>query len=303
MAAEVREAAGALVRFRNRDIGEAELEWLRRTIAESGWRTLRELSRIVCAAWDWRQANGAPSEFACRDLLLRLEQWGHLDLGVRRRRGRADRARRRRGVPTELIPIAEIPLTDAAANLDELVVHPIGREERLGWRLYIERYHYLGWRPVVGEHLLYAAYLDTELVALLGWAAAALHVPARERFVGWDEATKRQHLHLVANNVRFLVLPWVRVKGLASKVLATNLRRLSVDWEQVWGHGVWLAESFVDTARFAGTCYRASNWLYVGDSGGLAKRGNRYMRHGHPKAVYLYPLHRRWRQELTARRC
>ena len=302
MAGEVRGVAGALVRFRNREIGESELDWLRRTIAESGWRTLTELSQIVCAAWDWRQPNGRFSEFACRELLLRLEQWGHLDLGVRRRGSRSGSAGLRSRLPTELIPIPEIPITDAEANLDELVVRPIGREERLGWRLYIDRYHYLGWRPVVGEHLLYAAYLDTELVALLGWGSAALHLPARERFVGWEEAAKRQHLHLVVNNGRFLVLPWVRVKCLASKVLATNLRRLSQDWEKVWGHGVWLAESFVDTARFAGTCYQASNWHYVGDSGGLAKRGNRYIRHGHPKAVYLYPLHRRWRQKLTALR-
>jgi len=286
------------VRFRNREIGAAELEWLRGTIAGSGWRTLTELSRIVCAAWDWRQANGSPSEFACRDLLLRLEQWGHLDLGVRRRRGPSGSGRKRSSIPTELIPIAEIPLTDAEANLDELVVRPIGCEERLGWRLYMQRYHYLGWRPVVGEHLLYAAYLDTELVALLGWGSAALHVPARERFVGWDEQTKRRHLHLVATNVRFLVLPWVRVKSLASKVLAYNLRRLSRDWQATWGHPVLLAETFVDAARFRATCYRAANWLRLGQSAGRAKRGYRYLQHGAPKAVFVYELHARARQRL-----
>jgi len=294
----VRNAAGALLRFRNREIGERELEWLRRIIAESGWRTLTELSRIVCAAWDWRQANGAPSEFACRDLLLRLEQWGHLALGVRRRRGPSGSGRKRSGIPTELIPIAEIPLTDAEANLDDLVVRPIGREERLGWRLYMQRYHYLGWRPVVGEHLLYAASLDTELVALLGWGSAALHVPARERFVGWDEQAKRRHLHLVANNSRFLVLPWVRVKSLASKVLAYNLRRLSRDWQAVWGHPLLLAETFVDTARFRATCYRAANWVRLGQSAGMAKRGYRYRQHGASKAVFVYELHARACQRL-----
>jgi hypothetical protein len=287
-----------LLRFRNREIGERELEWVRRIIVESGWGTLTELSQIVCAAWNWRQANGAPSEFACRDLLLRLEEWGHIDLGARRRRGPRGSGHRRKGIPTELIPIAEIPLTDAEAQLDELVVRPIGREERLGWRLYIERYHYLGWRPVVGEHLLYAAYLDTELVALLGWGSAALHVPARERFVGWDDAIKRQRLHLVANNVRFLVLPWVRVKGLASKTLAYNLRRLSRDWQAVWGHPLLLAETFVDSTRFRATCYRAANWVCLGQSAGRAKRGYRYLHHGTPKAVFVYELHAGARQLL-----
>jgi hypothetical protein len=285
--------AGALLRFRGREIGERELGWLRQTIAESGWRTLRELSRIVCVAWEWRQANGSPSEFACRDLLLRLEQWGHIDLGVRRRRGPSGSGRKRRGIPTELIPIAEIPLTDAEANLDELVVRSIEREERLGWRVYIERYHYLGWRPPVGEHLLYAAFLDTELVALLGWASAAFRVPVREHFIGWDEPTKHRHLHLVANNVRFLVLPWVRVRNLASKVLAYNLRRLSRDWQAVWGHPVLLAETFVDTARFRATCYRAANWNYLGHTAGRTKRGYQYLNHGAPKAVFVYELHAR----------
>jgi hypothetical protein len=293
MATEITTAAGALLRFRNRDIGPRELEFLRTTIARGGWRTLTDLSRIVCEAWAWRQRNGGLSAFACRDLLLRLEQWGHLDLGVRRRRGPRGSGRKKSGIPIELIPIAEIALTDAEANLNELVVRPIEREERLGWRLYMERYHYLGFRPLVGEHLLYAAYLDTELVALLGWGSAALHVPARERFVGWDEQAKRRHLHLVANNVRFLVLPWVRVKSLASKVLAYNLRRLSRDWQAVWGHPVLLAETFVDTARFRATCYRAANWNYLGHTAGRTKRGYQYLNHGTPKAVFVYELHAR----------
>jgi hypothetical protein len=300
MATEIRATAGALLRFRNREIGARELEFLRATIATSGWRTLTELSRIVCEAWAWRQRNGNLSEFACRDLLLRLEQWGHLDLGVRRRRGPRGSGRKKSGIPTELIPIAEIVLTDAEANLDELVVRPIEREERLGWRVYMERYHYLGFRPLVGEHLLYAAYLDTELVALLGWASAALRVPVRERYLGWDDSTRRRHLHLVANNVRFLVLPWVCVRHLASKVLAANLRRLSRDWESVWKHPVHLAETFVDSARFRGTCYRAANWTYLGQSAGRGKHGYHYLDHGVPKAVFVYELHRCTRALLCA---
>jgi hypothetical protein len=298
MATEITATASALLRFRDRDIGPRELEFLRATIATNGWRTLSELSRIVCEAWTWRQRNGSLSEFACRDLLLRLEQWGHIDLGVRRRRGPRGNARKKSGVPTELIPIAEIPLTDAEANLDELVVRPIEREERLGWRVYMERYHYLGFRPLVGEHLLYAAYLDTEPVALLGWASAAFRVPVRERYLGWDDPTRRRHLHLVANNVRFLVLPWVRVRHLASKVLAANLRRLSRDWQSVWKHPVHLAETFVDTARFRGTCYRAANWTYLGQSAGRGKRGHHYLEHGISKAVFVYELHRRTRRLL-----
>lgn len=170
-----------------------------------------------------------------------------------------------------------LEVSDPDADLGELIVRPIAAEERLGWRLYMERYHYLGDRPIVGEHL-YAALLEGELVALLGWAAAAFRAPLREAYVGWDEATKRRRLHLVANNIRFLILPWIRVRHLASKVLAMNLRRLSADWQKVWTHPVLLAETFVDTTRYRGTCYRAANWVCLGETAGRSKRGNTYRR-------------------------
>lgn len=292
--AAVEEAArerGALVRYRNREIGEAELSFLREHIGNAQNRTLRELSREICQVWEWRQRNGALSEYACRDLLLRLEQWGHLKLPATRRRVTAERRRLSR-VPLELIVIPEVEIGDQWADLDRLVVRPIEPEERLGWRVYMERYHYLGWRPVVGEHILYAAEMDGGLVALLGWASAALRVTARERYLGWDDGARRERLHLVANNVRFLVLPWVRVRNLASRVLALNLHRLSADWQQRWRHPIYLAETFVDSARFRATCYRAANWRYVGQSAGRSRKGNRYLFHSSPKAIYLYELHR-----------
>lgn len=309
-AEELAGAGPVLVRYRNRAIGARELEFLRAAIAARNFSGRVELSRIICRAWDWRQANGALSEYACRDLLLRLEEWGYIELPVRRRGGRppgvaqAETPHRRPipelPLPVELIPIAELPLGDTDADLNTLVVRPIAAEERLGWRVYMARYHYLGERPIVGEHLLYAAFLDTELVALIGWASAALHSPARERFVGWDEPRRRRRLHLVANNVRFLVLPWVRVKNLASKVLGANLRRLAADWHARWGHPVLLAETFVDPTRFGATCYRASNWIHLGHSAGLHKRGNRYRGGATPKALYVYELDRHARRWLCA---
>lgn len=133
---------------------------------------------------------------------------------------------------------------------------------------------------------------------MIGWAAAALHAPARERFVGWTNATRHQRLHLVAHNFRFLVVPWVRVKNLASKVLGANVRRLAADWQARWGHPVHLAETFVDTTRFRATCYRAANWVHVGESAGRHKRGNRYGFGATPKALCLYELRRDARRLL-----
>jgi hypothetical protein len=147
--------------------------------------------------------------------------------------------------------------------------------------------------------LRYPAVSDGQVVACLAWASPAWKVRSRDQFIGWDEPSKRKNLCLIANHTRFLILPWIRVKHLASKILSLNLKRLKSDWQKACGHAVYLAETFVDNARFKGTSYQAANWHYVGQTKGSAKRGNVYRYHGQPKAVYLYPLHRHFRSLLT----
>ena len=279
------------LRYRNREVTTADLEFLKEKCESAATR--REVAKAVCEAWRWRQANGELSVYACADLLLRLEERGLVKLPPPWARRTGDR--RAFGglpLPPDLVPLVGLDVGDADADLDTLCVRPIASEERLGWRLYMDRYHYLGESTIVGEHILYAAFLGDELVALLGWASAALQAPLRDKYIGWDEATKLRGLHLVVNNVRFLILPWVRVRHLASKILATNLRRLSADWQAVWKHPVVLAETFVDTTRFRGTCYRAANWSYLGETAGRSKRGNQYLHGGTRKALYTYPLRR-----------
>jgi hypothetical protein len=278
-----------LLRYRNREVTATDLAFLRSQCAS--WATRGELVNAVCQAWQWRQVNGAPSACACLDLLLRLEERGLLELPARQRQRRARGQRfTELPLPPELIPLTGLDVRDPEADLRELCVRPIFSEERMGWRVYMERYHYLGDRRIVGEHLLYAAFMGSELVALLGWASAALRAPLRDAYVGWDEATKRARLHLVANNIRFLILPWVRVRHLASKTLALCLRRLSADWQAVWKHPLYLAETFVDATRFRGTCYRAANWVCLGQTAGRSKRGNNYLHGGAKKALFVYPL-------------
>ncbi len=277
-----------LLRYRNREIRGADLSLIE-TFASRGL-TRAQLLRAVCDAWGWRQANGKPSLQGCQDLLLRLEERGHIRLPPSKRRSPS--RHELPALPLDLTPFAWLPVRSSDAHLSDLVVRPVAPEERLGWRLFMGRYHYLGVRPIVGEHLLYAAFLGSELVALLGWAGAALQAPLRDRYIGWDEPTKRRQLRLVVNNIRFLIPSWVQVKGLASKVLACNLRRLSKDWQQAWGHPLWMAETFVDTSRFRGISYRAANWLYLGHTAGRSRHANRYPRNGVPKALFVYPLRR-----------
>ena len=173
---------------------------------------------------------------------------------------------------------------------ESLEVRPIRPEERDVWRTLMATHHYLGFRGLVGESLSYVACVEEEWVALLGWAAAAWMSRPRDQWIGWTRAQQWARLRFVVNNTRFLMLPDVQVPNLASKVLALNVRRLRDDWAAVYGHPVVLAETFVDPARFAGTSYRAAGWQYLGDTRGFARHHKRYVRHGHPKQLWVRPL-------------
>lgn len=181
-----------------------------------------------------------------------------------------------------------------------LQVRPIVRHERERWDGLIKAHHYLGLRVLAGKSLRYVAAFRDQWVALIGWQGAALKCGSRDRWIGWSPVLQYQRLHLIANNARFLILPDAHVPNLASRVLALTLERLSDDWRQVHGHPVLLAETFVETPRFTGACYRAANWQVVGQTRGFAKTAAGYVAHGCRKQVLLYPLHRKARDQLCA---
>jgi hypothetical protein len=180
--------------------------------------------------------------------------------------------------------------TAAAPGCATLAVRLVRREERRRWRELMRQHHYLGFAHTVGESLWYIASVEEEWVALLGWGSAALKCGVRDRWIGWDQALQFRRLHLVANNVRFLILPGWNRPNMASRVLALNTKRLSQDWETCHGHPVLLAETFVDSARFRGTCYRAAGWQTLGETRGFGKRNDRYWYHGQKKTVLVRPL-------------
>ena len=180
-----------------------------------------------------------------------------------------------------------------------LIVRPITADERSDWDTLMATHHYLGFRSLVGESIRYVAALQGQWVALLGWCAAALKCRPRDRWIGWPQVIQWQRLHLIANNARFLILPGIHLPNLASKILSLNLQRLAKDWEEIYGHPVVLAETFVDLSRFAGTCYRAANWLYLGQTRGFGKSSRRYFHHGQSKAMFVRPLHKRALRWLT----
>lgn len=185
-------------------------------------------------------------------------------------------------------------------DLHSLVVRPIYDDERNTWDQLMATNHYLGFRCLVGESIRYVALLNGQWVALLSWSSAAYKSAPRDQWIGWDEDLRHKRLKFLANNSRFLILPGVRVKNLASRTLGLNLKRLPGDWVAVYGHPVWLAETFVDHNLFAGTCYRAAGFIPLGQTRGFRRNAGYYYLHGKTKTILVRPLHRDARQWLTA---
>ncbi len=280
--------AGLALQCSNRAVTSEDIEEIRELIiGHSEWGR-QELSLHLCQLWDWRRPDGTLSHRACRHLLMRLSEKGEIPLPPPKR----THASILHPPPEQQsIPCLQPNVATDSLTLDELIVRPVQLDERSLWKQLMKAFHYLGFRSTVGESIWYVATIGTQWVALLAWAGAAFKSRHREAWIGWDPSLKTRRLHLIANNVRFLILPEIRMKNLASKVLSLNLRRLSQDWQRRYGHPIFLAETFVDPSRFAGTCYRAAGWIALGQTRGFQRRHNGYRAHGQPKMIFLKPLH------------
>jgi hypothetical protein len=191
-------------------------------------------------------------------------------------------------------PLQELSLS----KLNHLRLEIVTKQRSTLWNEYIDRYHYLGYTPLVGAQLRYLAYAEDRLLALFGYGASAWRLAPRDRWIGWSDAQRQAGLQRVVGQVRFLILPWIRCPNLASKLLSLSAAQLPADWERRYGIRPWLLESFVDTSRFEGICYRAANWIDVGQTQGRGKK-DRHNRGGLPrKQVYLYPLYQDCRKRF-----
>jgi Domain of unknown function (DUF4338)/DDE_Tnp_1-associated/Transposase DDE domain len=183
--------------------------------------------------------------------------------------------------------------------LRSLTIRLAAREEIPLWNALMRKYHYLGLTRMPGQSLRYVATSGEKWLALLGWSSAALKCAVRDQYVGWEKEKKLTRLIYLTNNVRFLILPWIRIKNLASRILSLNTKRLSDDYRAIYGHPVFLAETFVDFSRYKGTCYKAANWICLGTTKGYSKNGRYYYENGNPKGVFIYPLSKHARTLIT----
>jgi hypothetical protein len=283
------------ITIRKRTITEPELELIQDTVDLHWDKGRTQISQILCRKWNWFQPNGCLKDMACREVLLTLQRKGLIALPPRFNSANNDK--RNRSIP--VVDIDQTPLQGKPSHLPPVTLK-IVRNTSLEplYNSLVQQHHYLGYRQIVGNHLKYIAFIDERPVACLGWGSAAWSVKSRDSFIGWDKEGKENNLHFVANNTRFLILPWVSVKYLASRILALNARRLCDDWLKVYNHPLYLLETFVEKNRFKGTCYKAANWIHVGETRGTAKRGHDHVFHGTIKDVYLYPLRKDFRKKL-----
>lgn len=273
--------------IRGRNISSSDLVFINKCINHYWDKGRSYISRFLCEEWDWRQANGRLKDRACRVVLLQLERLGYITLPARKATKNNSNRIRYDKIPEFSTEAMTGTVGDYCSLTIEMV--RLTSNERL-WDYLVHSYHYLKNPGIVGSYLKYLVYINGQVVACLGWGAAAWRVGVREEYIGWNEGQKHNRLHLIVNNIRFLILPWVRIKYLASKAMAENIRVLPSDWQSFYGHSIVLLETFVEMGRFSGTCYKASNWSFIGTTKGFAKHGNDHIKHGNIKAVYVYPL-------------
>ena len=289
--------------LQGRRIGALELAQVRQLLADHPEWHRKRLSVELATAWNWRNAAGRLKDMAARTFLLKLEKRGSITLPPRRW-ARPSREGARRPPEPEL-PFLQEPVEERLGALLPLVLTEVsaipGTPPRLLFEALLRQHHYLSYRRPVGENLQYLV-LDRQgrAVACVLWGAAAWQCASRDQFIGWDGAARAQQLHLLANNARFLIPPWVRCAGLASHVLSRVARQVSGDWQRKYGHPIYLLETFVQTDRFVGAGYQGANWARAGQTKGRSRQDRADGSHNQVpiKDVYLYPLHPDFRSLL-----
>ena len=282
----------------SRRLEAKDLKWIRQLIkAHPDWNRSK-LSVHIAQRWEWRNQVGQLKDMACRSMLLKLEQKGLLCLPARQKPSNNDCPFR---PLAPLAPPLEEPIESQLRRLEPLRLRPAQSPDELAlfdWLVW--RYHYLPYNGASGENIKYLAYdAQARPLACLLYGAPAWKLALRDQLIGWNRAQREANLCYLANNQRFLILPWVRVKNLASSLLSASLGMLSAHWQLKYGHGIYLVETFVESERFRGTCYRAANWSWLGQTQGRGRNDRSRLSRVPIKDIYVRALNPDFRQRLT----
>jgi hypothetical protein len=282
--------------LQGRRISAPDIETIRELLnTNPNWnRTF--LSKEICRLWNWRRATGEIKDMACRSLLRKLEQLGYIQLPKGSHRNESPC--RRNNVQTVLH--SKVSIDCPLPGLYPIEVHVVERGYDLKlFKYFISAYHYLGWSGTVGENLKYLFFdVHGRPLGCMMFGAAAWKIQPRDIYIGWDASLRERNLLYIVNNNRFLVLPWVKAPHLASHLLGKVCRRLNHDWQAKYNHPVYLVETFVEQERFKGTCYKAANWVHIGETQGRGKLDRKKLKLLAVKDIWVYPLDKSFREKL-----
>jgi Domain of unknown function (DUF4338) len=284
-------------RYRGRAVTAEDIVFMQALIAAHPDASRRRLSEKLCEAWQWKQANGALCSMVCRGFMLMLHRAGEIELPAVRQVSQNPFIRREKPQPA-LIDMT--PLTGLLSQIQPVALTQVRRtaDEPL-FNALVEHHHYLGYEQPVGEHLKYVMWAQGRPIACMAWSSAPRHLGSRDRYIGWSAEARRRNIRFIAYNTRFLILPWIQIPHLASHILGRIAAALPHDWERLYGHPVYFAETFIDPGRFRGTCYRAANWKLLGLTTGRGKDDMTHRANRPVKEVLGYPLTRRFRELLS----
>jgi len=283
-------------KYRGQVYSTKQIAFIKQLIEENPEDSRRALSKKLCLAWNWVQKNGVLRDMVCRSFMLELHRADLIQLPAKKQDSINNLARRKQPAPVE---IDRTPVSGTLSALGPVQFSQVRyRSDEALCNSLIEQYHYLGYVQPVGEHLKYLITAGGRPIACLSLSSAPRHIGCRDRFIGWSKEVRLKNLHLLAYNSRFLILPWVEVRYLASHLLSRAARMISDDWQTLYHHPVYYLETFVDTERYAGTCYYAANWQFLGKTTGRGKddQSNRVNRS--IKDVLGYPLSKDFRHKL-----
>jgi len=285
-----------LFTYRNRIVTSEDVKFLAGIIADNPEESRRALSIRVCREWNWIQPNGVLKDGVCRGLMLRLHREGHIKLPPRKQPFTGGRQSKQKINNPE---IDQTPIFTSVKELQPIEIRQVRRTKfETLFNSLIEQYHYLGYTQPVGEHLKYIVFAAGRPIACFVFSSAPYSIRNRDRFIGWSSEMLGKNRHLLAYNSRFLILPWVKVPHLASHLLAKCARGISADWQTLYCHPVYWLETFVDTELFKGTCYRAANWIFLGNTSGRGKYNKTQKQLTSIKAMYGFPLVKQFRHML-----
>ena len=285
------------IRYRGKVFGSREIDEIREFIGAHRERSRWFISRELCRKWGWIQPNGVLKDILCRGLLLRLEAQGLIELPPS---GKIPPYHLTPSKKPATVKVDQTPIESKLSDLRPIELLQVRKTplEKL-YNSLIEQYHYLRYTRPVGEHLEYLAFTRGRVVACLGWCSAPRHLGCRDRYLGWTPEQRVNNLNRIVINTRFLILPWVKVPHLASHLLGLMARRIPRDWQKIYRHEVVWLETFVDPERgFSGTCYKAANWISLGQTTGRGKNDHTYRINRSLKEVLGYPLKRDFREAL-----